>query len=64
MSLIIKCKIRTIYYGAPLDAGNDLQISAKEIVKNASYPLAILEGILEDECKALIYSQRQEEFVS
>lgn len=53
-SLLIKAKIDAIYFGAPLDQGNDPYIRAVDIVKQAKHQPQIYSGILEKECRELI----------
>jgi tRNA(Arg) A34 adenosine deaminase TadA len=63
-SLLIKSKIDNIFYGAPLDSGNDPYIRAIDIIKLAKHKINIFGGLLEDECKELIYSKREFDFVN
>ena len=57
-SLLIKAKVDAIYFGAYQDAGNDPQISAKEIISRASHQPQLFGGIQEKECQKLISSVR------
>jgi len=61
-SLLIKAKIKTIYYGAPMDKGNDPYLPAEEIMKYSKHKIKIIGGILEESCKKQIYEKRREKF--
>lgn len=61
-SLLIKAKVKTLYYGAPMDKGNDPYLSVKEITKHSKHKIKIIGGILEDKCKEQIYKKRKEKF--
>lgn len=61
-SLLIKAKIKALYFGAPLDKGNDPYLPVEEIMKHSKHKVKIIGGILEEKCKKQIYSKRKEKF--
>lgn len=62
ISALIKAGINTIYYGAPMDKGNNPFIHAEEIAIKSNFPVIIIGGILEKECMEQIYNLRKENF--
>lgn len=62
MSLLVKAKIDTVYFGARMDNGNDPYIPAEEIARRSKHPIQVVGGILEDECKLMIASIRKQDF--
>jgi tRNA(adenine34) deaminase len=62
MALLIKAKIDTVYFGAPIDKGNDPYIKAEELANKAKHDIKVVGGILEDECKRKIYKERKYDF--
>ncbi len=61
-SLLIKAKVSTLYYGAPIDKGNDPYLPVEEIMKLSKYKIEIIGGILENKCRDQIYKKRKEKF--
>lgn len=62
ISLLIKTKIDTVYYGAPLDEDNDPFISSEEIAQRAKHKVRLVGGILEKECQNIISTVRGRKF--
>jgi tRNA(Arg) A34 adenosine deaminase TadA len=62
MALLIKAKIDTVYFGAPIDKGNDPYIKAEELAKKAKHNIKVVGGILKKQCKAKIYEERKYDF--
>lgn len=58
MSLIVKAKIKAVYYGAPLDQSNDPLIYAEEIVARSKHKVELYPGILKQECIEVIAPKR------
>lgn len=62
VSALIKAGIDTIYYGAPLDKGNNPFIRAVEIASRSNFPVTVIGGILEKECKEQVRKVRLQQF--
>lgn len=62
MSLLVKAKINTVYFGAKMDMGNDPLISAKEIAERSKHKINVVGGILEKECQKSITEVRNSKF--
>lgn len=60
MSLLVKAKIDTVYFGSHLDSSNDPYISAEEISKRSKHPIQVVGGILENECTKLLDDFREQ----
>lgn len=61
-SALIKAGINTIYYGAPMDKGNNPFIRVEEIAKKSNFSVTIVGGILAEECINQVYKIRRESF--
>lgn len=59
-SALIKAGINTIYYGAPMDKGNNPFIRVEEIAKKSNFLVTTVGGILSEECISQVFKIRRE----